>query len=252
MTQEKFIGIIPARHESSRFPGKPLADILGRPMFWHVYQQALKCRLLDSVYLATDHSSIYNAACHLQVPVLMTSQEHASGTDRVLEAARQIHAEHDSVIVNIQGDEPALNPGMLHQLLKPFQSNTDINVSTLARPALCGDLKDANTVKVVFSESGKALYFSRSMIPYAKNDFTCYIHIGIYAFRMKYLEKFASLGQSRLEKTEKLEQLRLLEADIPVQVVITDFISHGVDTPSDLEYVKKIIMENNNESYFSP
>lgn len=240
---QSFIGIIPARYESSRFPGKPLADILGRPMFWHVYVRAKKCRLLKNICLATDDERIFNSAQKFNVPAVMTSRDHASGTDRVLEAARIKNAAEDSVIVNIQGDEPALEPEMLDQLLEPFVSAPETSIATLARLISTNESKNKNVVKVVFSSTGRALYFSRSPVPFSEGPAEYYGHIGLYAFRMSYLKKFAMLDQSRLEKTEKLEQLRLLEADIPIHVVVTEHVSHGVDTPQDIENVIKIIRE---------
>jgi 3-deoxy-manno-octulosonate cytidylyltransferase (CMP-KDO synthetase) len=242
-TGQDFIGIIPARYESSRFPGKPLADIMGRPMFWHVYTRAVKCRLLSQVFLATDHDLIFNTARNLNIPVVMTSSDHQSGSDRVLEAARLVNAARDSVIVNIQGDEPLLEPEMLDQLLTPFVSAAEVNVSTLARSIPREEATSRNVVKVVFSTSGRALYFSRSIIPWSEHETSCHAHIGIYAYRMKYLEQFSALKQSSLEKAEKLEQLRLLEADIPISVVVTRHISHGVDTPEDIINVTKIMRE---------
>lgn len=245
---QKFIGIIPARYKSTRFPGKPLADILGRPMFEHVYSRAVKCRLLDHVCLATDDTRILNAARESDIPVVMTSSEHRSGSDRVLEAAGILKAAEDSIIVNIQGDEPLLEPGMLDQLLAPFISNPEINISTLARPISFDEAENQNIVKVVFSTSGKALYFSRNLIPYSPDKSTIYAHIGLYAFRLKYLDLFSRLDQGRLEKLENLEQLRLLEADIPIHVVLTEHSSRGVDTPEDIKNVIKIMQEKNNES----
>lgn len=247
-----FIGIIPARYGSSRFPGKPLADILGRPMFRHVYNRAVKCRLLSHVCLATDDRRIFNAARDSNIPVLMTSREHKSGTDRVLEAARAINAPEHSVVVNIQGDEPVLEPEMLDQLLAPFVSAADVDIATLARPISPDEADNKNVVKVVFSHTGKALYFSRSIIPYSDKQLSCFAHVGLYAFKMPYLEKFCALDRGRLEKIEKLEQLRLLEADIPIHVVVTRHVSHGVDTPKDIENVIKIMREKNNESYSGP
>ncbi len=247
------IGIIPARYKSVRFPGKPLADILGKPMFQHVYERALKCRLLNQVILATDDSRIFNAAQNINIPVVMTSSEHASGTDRVLEAAGIINAAEDSIIVNIQGDEPLLEPEMLDQLLNPFVSDPEVNITTLARSLNRNEAKSRNIVKVVFSRSGKALYFSRNLIPWSDEQISCFAHIGIYAFRMNYLERFNTLDRSRLEEIEKLEQLRLLEADIPIHVVLTEHVSHGVDTFEDIANVIKIMREKkNNESYLSP
>lgn len=242
-SQPDFFGIIPARYESTRFPGKPLADILGRPMFWHVYQQASKSRMLGKIFLATDDERIYKSAENLNIPVLMTDKNHKSGTDRVLEAARMINAPQDSVIVNIQGDEPALAPEMLDQLLEPFVSGSNVSICTMARKITRRQAADKNLVKVVCSSSSRALYFSRSVIPFSHHEDDCLGHIGIYAFRMKYLEIFSTLGQSSLEKLEKLEQLRLLEADIPIHVVTTEYVNHGVDTHQDLINVIKILQE---------
>ncbi|MFP4128905.1 MAG: 3-deoxy-manno-octulosonate cytidylyltransferase [Desulfonatronovibrio sp.] len=247
-TKQKFIGIIPVRYKSTRFPGKPLADILGKPMFEHVYRRAVKCGLLDHVCLATDDARIFDAARESGIPVVMTSNEHKSGSDRVLEAARILNAAEDSIIVNIQGDEPLLEPGMLDQLLAPFISNPEINISTLARPISFDEAENINIVKVVFSQSGKALYFSRNLIPYSSDKSAVHAHIGLYAFRLKYLDHFSGLDQGRLEKLESLEQLRLLEADIPIHVVLTEHSSHGVDTPEDIKNVIKIMQEKNNES----
>ena len=253
MTAElEFIGIIPARYESSRFPGKPLASIMGKPMLWHVYNRAAACRLLDHVCLATDDSRIYNTARDYSIPVVMTSNNHQSGTDRVLEAARLNNATEGSIIVNIQGDEPALKPEMLDQLITPFISSPEINITTLAREVSINEAVNKHVVKVVFSSSGRALYFSRNIIPYAADETRFFAHIGLYAFRMPMLEKFNTLNQGRLEKIEKLEQLRLLEADIPIHIVITEYMSHGVDTPEDIEIVIKILQERNNESSSSP
>ncbi|MBF0224145.1 MAG: 3-deoxy-manno-octulosonate cytidylyltransferase [Desulfobacterales bacterium] len=235
-------GIIPARYASTRFEGKPLADILGKPMFWHVYHCSSQCKDIKKIILATDDERIFDAANKFSVPVVMTKKEHPSGTDRILEAAEILKLPLSSVIINIQGDEPALNPEMLNQLISPFK-NEETKVSTLARKISKNEAENPNLVKVVFSKSGKALYFSRSMIPFYResegNNF--YGHIGLYAFRMEYLKKFTELGESSLEKAEKLEQLRLLENDIPITVVITSHISIGVDKPEDLIKVTKIL-----------
>ena len=237
------IGIIPARYASRRFPGKPLASILGRPMFWHVYQRASQCPQLDRVLLATDDERIRQSAESLNVPVVMTKSDHPSGSDRVLEAARSIGTPDESVIVNIQGDEPALVPQMISQLLRPFTRASTL-VTTLARRIDAGTAANPNRVKVVFAEEGSALYFSRSPIPWqlenASNP-TYYGHIGLYAYRKDVLERFVKLGPSRLERTEKLEQLRLLENGIPIRVVVTEHTSFGVDQPEDLESVAKLL-----------
>ena len=238
----KCYGIIPARYHSNRFPGKPLAEILGRPMFWHVYERARRCPQLTRVVLATDDERIFEAAESLQVPVVMTGGDHRSGTDRVLEAARSINVEADSVIVNIQGDEPALEPAMLSELLKPFHK-TEVQVTTLVREMNAVEARNPDRVKVAVARDGRALYFSRATIPYRSEyqGTTVYLHIGIYAFRIGVLEKFVGLDQSPLEITEKLEQLRLLENNIPIHIVVTDHQSVGVDRPEDIPVVEQIM-----------
>jgi 3-deoxy-manno-octulosonate cytidylyltransferase (CMP-KDO synthetase) len=213
----KCYGIIPARYQSSRFLGKPLAIIADRPMIWHVYEQARQCSALSS------------------------------GTDRVLEAAAKMNLPADAVIINIQGDEPALEPAMLSELVQPFVK-PEVQVTTLARKINAREAASPDLVKVVFAPNGTALYFSRSSIPHhrdpRKGEF--YGHIGLYAFRMKALKNFVALDQSPLEVTEKLEQLRLLENNIPIHVVLTEYQSMGVDRPEDIEIVEKIILDKKN------
>jgi len=230
-------GIIPARYASSRFEGKPLADILGRPMFWHVYQRAVRCPLLTRVTLATDDTRIYAEAARYQVPVVMTGT-HKSGTDRVLEAAGTLSVPEDAVVANIQGDEPLLDPLMLTRLLEPF-SDPGILVTTLATKISLEEAKSPDQVKVVWSRQGLALYFSRALIPYprAADKKSFWGHIGLYAFRMGILRRFAAMGPSELETRESLEQLRFLENDIPIYVVPTSGKTISVDRPEDLEKV---------------
>ena len=237
------VGIIPARYASSRFPGKPLVSILGKPMFWHVYQRACQCPELSQVVLATDDQRILAAAEKWQVPVLMTRPDHPSGTDRVMEAAEQLAVADDAVVINIQGDEPALEPSVLTTLLKPF-ADAGTRVATLAREISRKAAANPDRVKVVFGNRRQALYFSRAPIPFDRDGHAnrpCYGHIGLYAFRMDALRQFVTLGPSPLESTEKLEQLRLLENGIPIQVVITRHESIGVDRPEDLEMVTRIL-----------
>lgn len=231
-------GVIPARYASTRFPGKPLADILGRPMFWHVHQRAMGCPLLGKVALATDDRRIHDAALRLGVPVVMTRADHASGTDRVLEAAQRLGLPEEAVVANIQGDEPLLDPRMLTQLLEPF-ADPAVQATTLAAKISAAEARRPDRVKVVFTRSGNALYFSRSVIPHDRDaaEGECWGHVGLYAFRLPTLRRFAALGQSELERREKLEQLRLLENDIPIYVVPTEHESLGVDRPEDLDTI---------------
>ena len=238
----KCFGIIPARYQSTRFPGKALADINGKPMIWHVYTQAAKCNDLSSVVLATDDERIRSEADKWEIPVVMTRTDHHSGTDRVLEAAAKISVPADAVVVNIQGDEPALDPAMIAELLRPF-SKQDAQAATLAREINTAEAANPDIVKVVFNGDGRALYFSRSLIPHHRSlrEHRYYGHIGIYAFRMTTLKKFVTLRPSRLEITEKLEQLRLLENNFPIHIVLTKHQSIGVDRPEDIETVSRII-----------
>jgi 3-deoxy-manno-octulosonate cytidylyltransferase (CMP-KDO synthetase) len=238
-------GIIPCRYHSVRFPGKPLADILGKPMFWHVYERASRCPELTRVVLATDDSRIFDSAQALQVPVVMTREDHPSGTDRVLEAAQTLNVEDDAVIVNIQGDEPALEPAMLTDLLFPFQT-PGVQVTTLARKIDAAEAQNPDRVKAVFTGDGTALYFSRAPIPFrqTRQNTPFYVHIGIYAFRLPSLQRFVKLNRSPLEVTEKLEQLRLIENKIPIHIVVTEHLSMGVDRPEDIPIVRKMMMEN--------
>ena len=242
-------GIIPARYRSTRFPGKPLADIHGRPMIWHVYERSRKCTELTSVVLATDDERIRSAAERWNIPVVMTRTDHPSGTDRVLEAASKLNFPTDAVVVNIQGDEPALEPAMLSELIRPF-SASEVLVTTAACKIHSTEAADPDLVKVVFAEDGRALYFSRSSIPHHRNTQknNYYGHIGIYAFRMNVLKKFAALNRSSLEITEKLEQLRLLENNIPIHVVVTEQQSISVDRPEDIDTVSRIILGKKSRS----
>jgi 3-deoxy-manno-octulosonate cytidylyltransferase (CMP-KDO synthetase) len=245
----KCYGIIPARFQSKRFPGKPLADLNGKPMFWHVYHQARKCPHLNRVVLATDDHRIFSAAETLQVPVVMTDANHPSGTDRALEAAVSLGVSDDAVVVNIQGDEPLLAPEMLNCLVAPFTS-PGVRVTTLARKLTREEAENPDRVKVVVAKDGRALYFSRSIIPYYRSDATQTFlgHIGLYAFRMKTLHAFQKLGPSRLETIESLEQLRLLENGLAIHVAITDHSSIGVDTPEDLAKVAHLMQNQKRDS----
>ena len=213
-------------------------------MIWHVFDQARQCPELSSVVLATDDDRIRSVAEKYGIPVVMTRADHLSGTDRVLEAATKMNLPADVVVINIQGDEPALEPAMLTELVRPFDQ-PEVQATTLARRINEREAANPDQVKVVFAQNGTALYFSRTTIPYhrdAQKD-SFYGHIGIYAFRMQTLEKFVALDQSRLEVTEKLEQLRLLENNIPIHVVLTEHQSISVDRPEDIQVVQKIILE---------
>lgn len=237
-------GIIPTRYASSRFEGKPLALILGKPMIQHVYERACRCPQLQRVILATDDHRIFEKAQSLAIPVLMTSADHTCGSERVLEAAHLLEVPEDGVVVNIQGDEPALVPEMLSALIAPFSSPA-VQVTTLARTISAEEARDPDQVKVVMGRDHQALYFSRLPIPYPRDgkEEGYFGHIGLYAFRMKTLAHFVALDKGVLEKKECLEQLRLLENNIPIQVVITTHKSHGVDRPGDIAVVERILRQ---------
>ncbi len=237
-------GIIPARYESSRFPGKPLADILGKPMLWHVYQRALEADCFTRVVLATDDSRILEAAEKLGVPVLMTRPDHASGTDRVLEAAEALQVPDNGVVVNIQGDEPALDPAIFSALLAPF-ADSGVRVTSPMSSFSAAEAQNPDLVKVVVATNMDALYFSRAPIPFARDrvEPQYFCHIGLYAFRMETLQQFVALGRGTLETAEKLEQLRLLENNVPIRMVLTRHCSCGVDRPEDLERAAALIAE---------
>jgi 3-deoxy-manno-octulosonate cytidylyltransferase (CMP-KDO synthetase) len=211
-------------------------------MFWHVYHRAIKCPELSRVILATDDDRILSAAERWHIPAVMTRSDHLSGTDRVVEAADLLKVPDTAVVVNIQGDEPALAPAMLSQLLAPF-SKPAVRVTTLARPIDAMEAQNADRVKVVFSHDHEALYFSRAPIPYPRGfeKDIYYGHIGLYAFRLDALKAFAALRPCRLEAVEKLEQLRLLENHIPLHVVVTQYQSIGVDTPQDIKIIENIL-----------
>ncbi len=235
-------GIIPARYKSHRFPGKPLADILGKPMFYWVYERAISCALLKKVCLATDDQRIFDVAKDLDVPVVMTDPHHPSGSDRIMEAAKILGLEDEAVVVNIQGDEPALDPEMLQKLVEPF-ADPNIQVTTLARLIDAKQAENTDRVKVVRSEKGFALYFSRAKIPHIRDidqtDTDYLLHVGLYAYRLSALKTFTALPPSPLEQIEKLEQLRLLEAGISIYVVLTDYQGFGVDRPEDLALITR-------------
>lgn len=243
MGQKKIYGVIPARYASTRFPGKPLAKILNKPMFVHVYERAKRCDKIHEVVLATDHKKIFETAREYNVPVIMTDTSHKSGTDRVYEAVSKLGITEHDIVINIQGDEPLLDPIMLDELIQSFDDNR-VEVATLAREISFEEAVNPNVVKVVLDSHGFAMYFSRAPIPYCSElvkGVKFLGHIGMYGYRFNALKRFVSLPQSQLEKIEKLEQLRLLQNQIPIHVKITKCFCLGVDTPEDLAKVEKIL-----------
>ena len=240
----KFIGIIPARYASSRFPGKPLADMAGKPMIQRVYEQVKNC--VDSVYVATDDVRIQQAVLHFGGNVVMTSQNHRSGTDRCFEAYQKIGQGYD-IIINIQGDEPFIHPEQI-ETVKACFADEATEIATLVKPFRADDnfertLFNPNSPKVVVNKRGEAMYFSRSIIPYIRgknytewlSSHTFYKHIGLYAYRAEVLRAITRLPQSSLELAESLEQLRWLENGYRIKVGVTERETIGIDTPEDME-----------------
>ena len=240
--------IIPARYGSTRLPAKALADIAGKPMIQHVYERVHRLSSLDHVVVATDDDRISDKVIAFGGKALRTSPRHLSGTDRVAGAARLMQADSEDLIINIQGDQPIFETRIIEQLIQPFQEDPSLLMGTLARPIdLPEELANPNIVKVVMDINHYALYFSRSIIPYSRSSprpLNYYKHIGIYAYRMSFLQKFTKLERGRLEDAESLEQLRALEHGYRILVVESRFDSIGVDTPEDLEKVREILVEN--------
>lgn len=232
--------IIPARYASSRFPGKPLADILGKPMIQHVYEKAASVKGA-SVVVATDDERIFSVVNGFGGKGVMTSSTHASGTDRLVEVMSKIDAD---LYINLQGDEPLVRPEDLELLISAMAADKLIEVGTLYHSISAHQAKDPNTVKVVTSHSGRACYFSRSPIPFIRDkevqtDYKQ--HIGVYAYRKSILERYAQLDESSIEIAEQLEQLRLLDSDIDIHAFEVMETGPGVDTPEDLEKVIAIL-----------
>ena len=241
----KFIAITPARYESNRFPGKALVNVRGKTMILRVYEQAAKSSLFAAVHVATDSQAIFDSITENGGNAVMTSSQCSSGTDRVAEAARILQLDEHDIVVNIQGDQPVLQPDCLHDLIAPFSTISGLNMATLATPITTTvDRHDPNTVKVIFDNSGKAIYFSRFSIPYNRDDKTdipYYKHLGIYAYSNIFLQKITQLPPSRLEEAEKLEQLRVLENGYTIQVSVTQHDSPSVDDPADLKKLEAFL-----------
>ena len=244
----RVLGVIPARLASTRLPRKMLREIAGEPMLAWVYRAARACPALDRVLIATDSSEIMELAERHGFPAVFTPEDCASGTDRVHAVARAIPAD---IYVNIQGDEPLLRPEHLDALLAPMLAPPRfdgrlVEAATLATPCTPQQFHSPSAVKVVCARDGRALYFSRAPIPHDRDNTGAGApplkHLGLYAFRRDTLERFATLPPSRLETTEKLEQLRLLENGIDLWVSVTPFDTRGVDTPEDLAEVEALLL----------
>ena len=247
----KFIGLIPARYASTRFPAKPLAILGGKTVIQRVYEQV--AGVLDDAYVATDNECIEAAVKAFGGKVVMTSVNHKSGTDRCYEAYTKVGQGFD-VVVNIQGDEPFIQPSQLETVKACFE-DPSTQIATLVKPFTAKDtfeaLQNVNSPKVVLNKNMNALYFSRSIIPFQRNaetnnwleNHTYYKHIGLYAYRAEVLEQITSLPQSSLELAESLEQLRWLENGYTIKVGISCVETIGIDTPEDLEKAKTFLID---------
>lgn len=245
----KFIAIIPARYASTRFPGKPLADMGGKPMIQRVYEQVK--RAVHDVWVATDDSRIFETVKAFGGKAVMTSTEHRSGTDRIQEAYSKIGEDFD-VVINVQGDEPFIQPEQIESLKECFDSK-DVELATLVKPFKKEDgfdvLFNPNSPKVVINKKSEAIYFSRSIVPYIRDAYHTewldkhifYKHIGMYAYRVDVLKEITQLPQSSLEKAESLEQLRWIENGYHIRVGYTDVETIGIDTPEDMERAIKLL-----------
>ena len=237
----KILGVIPARYASTRFPGKVLVPIAGKSMLQHVYERASQSRYLTSTIIATDDDRVYEAAHAFGGRVRMTRGDHASGTDRAAEVASSENAE---LVVNIQGDEPLIDPAAIDAAILPLVHESEISMGTLKkRIEDPREVHDPNVVKVVTNHSGDAIYFSRCPIPFVRGQApppVHYKHIGLYVYRRDFLLGYPSLRAGPLEQAERLEQLRALENGYSIRVVETEYESFGVDTPDDLERVSQL------------
>jgi len=235
--------IIPARYASTRFPGKPLALLAGKPMIRHVYEKAAASKAAV-VAVATDDERIAEAVAAFGGKAVMTSPSHPSGTDRIAEALGKLDAACD-LVINVQGDEPLIPTSVIDELIDVMRADPALPMATVAVPGNRETMTE-NNVKVVFGADGKALYFSRSMIPFLRTggvECGVWLHWGIYAYRRDALEKFVSLPGGKLENAEKLEQLRALENGIAIKVVTSRLQSIGVDTPADLAAAERRLRE---------
>ncbi|CUH94529.1 3-deoxy-manno-octulosonate cytidylyltransferase [Propionispora sp. 2/2-37] len=234
--------VIPARYASTRLPGKPLADIAGKPMIQHVYERASRAVSPSEVLVAADSRLVVEAVNRFGGKVMMTSPDHPTGTDRLAEVASAFPAV--DVIINVQGDEPLIAPEVIDQLAAAFTGDSGLVMATLMTEAAADEYDNLNAVKVITGLDGYALYFSRSLLPYPRvkhEGYKVYKHIGIYAYRRDFLLHYAKLPPTPLERAESLEQLRALEHGYRIKVLETSFRPVGVDTPEDLEKVRHIL-----------
>ncbi len=237
--------IIPSRYESSRFPGKPLADLCGKPMIQHVYERVAQAKAIPYVAVATDDERIFNAVKNFGGNAVMTAATHRSGTDRIAEAVAALNLAPEAIVVNIQGDQPIFEPVQVDEVIAPLQADPAVNMSTLIYKIIREEeITHPHAVKVVLDAQNFALYFSRATIPYVRSSTMkadYYKHHGIYAYRRDFLDIFTKLPEGKLEKLEALEQLRALEYGYKIKAVITPYDSVEVDNEEELERVRQIL-----------
>jgi 3-deoxy-manno-octulosonate cytidylyltransferase (CMP-KDO synthetase) len=239
------VAVLPARWGSTRFPGKPLHPIAGRPLIQHVWERCLRAKKLDGVVIATDDMRIAEAAFGFGADVALTSPKHKSGTDRVAEVAKNLKG--ISHVINVQGDEPMISPRLIDNLAGAMLEDRSVEMITAATRFAAGeDVRNPNAVKVVLDRNSNALYFSRAPIPCPRDGISLvphYRHQGIYGYSLRLLLKFVKWKPTRLELTEQLEQLRALEHGVDIRVVITARASTGVDRPEDVKTVERLLRE---------
>jgi 3-deoxy-manno-octulosonate cytidylyltransferase (CMP-KDO synthetase) len=245
--KQNVTGVIPARYGSSRFPGKVLVEIAGKPMIQRVYQQASQSKMLDQLFVAVDDPRVLKCVEGFGGKAVMTKEGHPSGTDRIAEAVEKINTD---IVVNIQGDQPLIDPNMIDEAVQPILEDRTIQISTIKTKISEAEFSDPAVVKVVVDENDFALYFSRALIPYSRDNVAVkvYEHVGLYVYRKDFLLIISKMPQSYLEKIEMLEQLRVLERGYKIKVVETES-NHAagvsVDTPEDIATVEKLIREMN-------
>lgn len=247
-----FSVVIPARYASTRLPGKPLLDIAGKPMIQHVYERAIQSSA-EQVIIATDDPRIAEVAAGFNAPVCMTLASHESGTDRLQEVVTRLQMDNQHIVVNVQGDEPLIPAAVIDQVAENLSSNPNAGISTLVeRITDVDDIFNPNAVKAVMDNTGRALYFSRAPVPWARDAFSdevkslptavnYYRHIGIYAYRVEFLHQFVQWSPGLLEQTEKLEQLRAMENGVDIHIEeAVEAIPAGIDTQADLDKVRAL------------
>ena len=243
----KYACVIPARYASTRLPGKPLADIAGKPMIERVFDQVKLAIKPEMVIIATDDQRVYTTAEQFGGTAVMTNPNHPTGTDRLAEVAEQ-YTDID-VIINVQGDEPLIDAAIIDQLASLFDEDPTLQMATVATPLLEEEYDEPSAVKVICNNRGDAMYFSRSLIPFPRHDFVKapLKHIGIYGYKRDFLLDYAKMAPTAAEQTESLEQLRALENGHTIRVIITDKRFVGVDTPEDLVRVNEIFAQKENK-----